>query len=239
MERGRGVLEVSDKMPSWGEFYQSLENPPWKGFVWKRPSRDDRTLGPLEPLCLAGERGLGLVMAGTGLHLKSHRGEKSKRGFGLVNVMGTLQLPPVTLLCRVCKAPLLVAQWQSPTAANRYVAAHNIHKLGFPKNIFWGTFIILLLYCYQRDKILQVRPTERKENFDRAQNILTFSWRWLCLRPPDRPLHLPPHRSQLPPVAQCQWPPWPRHFTKVTTKFAEQCLSPNMLFSQLDKKHKL
>ena len=29
---GRGVLEVSDKMPSWTEFYQSLEKPPQKGF---------------------------------------------------------------------------------------------------------------------------------------------------------------------------------------------------------------
>ena len=30
---GRGALEVSDKMPSWTEFYQSLEKPPQKGFV--------------------------------------------------------------------------------------------------------------------------------------------------------------------------------------------------------------
>ena len=52
---GRGALEVSDKMPSWGEFYQSLQNPPRKGFVWKRPSRHDKTWvgstsGPLEPV---------------------------------------------------------------------------------------------------------------------------------------------------------------------------------------------
>ena len=159
MERGRGALEVSDKMPSWGEFYQSLENPPWKGFVWKRPSRDDRTLGPLEPLCLAGERGFGARYGRDRAAFEKPPWRKVK---AKLVVMGTLQLPPVTLLCRVCKAPLLVAQWQSPTAANRYVAAHNIHKLGFPKNIFWGTFIMLLLYCYQRDKTLQVCPTERK-----------------------------------------------------------------------------
>ena len=78
---GRGGSEVSDKMPTWGEFYQSLQNPPWKGFVWKRAlaMTELATWWPLEPLYLAGKR-------------------------GLVSLWG--RFPLVTVFCRVCKAPL-------------------------------------------------------------------------------------------------------------------------------------
>ena len=167
MERGRGVLEVSDKMPSWGEFYQSLENPPWKGFVWNRAlswwqnlCRPD--IGAIRAPVFSGRaRVWGSLWPGPGCIWKATV-EKSQSEARYGDTAATPRHAPLPSL-------------QSPTAANHYVAAHNIHKLGFPKNIFWGTFIMLLLYCYQRDKILQVRPTERKENFDRAQNILTFS----------------------------------------------------------------
>ena len=123
MERGRGALEVSDKMPSWTEFYQSLEKPPQKGFVcfpcccwWLNLTRR-----PLESLCLGGKGALGLVM-GTELASLRNYGDATPPRHGL--------LPPL----------------QSNAARQPLYSLRKIYKLQFHENCsidpkIWSPFL--------------------------------------------------------------------------------------------------
>ena len=116
---GRGALEVSDKMPSWTEFYQSLEKPPQKGFVcfpcccwWLNLTRR-----PLESLCLGGKGALGLVM-GTELPSLRNYGDATPPRHGLLPpLQSNAARQPLCSLRKIYKQinPAFFAVWSFGT----------------------------------------------------------------------------------------------------------------------------